>query len=380
MTNGRWIALAMLLLAGCQGADGPPPLVLGHVANQSGPDAAGRRAEQGIRLALKERTDDGLAEALYGRPLHVRHTDTRGQLDAFESQAVRLVDVNRVIGLIGGTTPAEVARIDRAHVPVLAPAGVRPAGVSDMVFAIGMRPSQQAAVLARYAATELDLAGVIVLADERRDEYLALADDFGRAFAQERTKKTKAQAGPVAPIRFGKDANWADLARQIGARKTAQAVVFAGRARDWLEVRRKLRGPALPLIFAGDDGDVAGLQGAPGKQTVYFATAFVADPDTPGTQSFIRHYREAFGPEPPDVAAALGYESLLLYAEALHQAGPLPAAEKLRDALRGIKDLAGIAGTLTMAEDQHVRRALFVARFDGATQTPLRRYAPDALP
>ena len=61
-------------------------------------------------------------EALGGRQLQVRHTDARGQLDAFEAEAVRLVGINRVVGLMGGTTPDEVARLDAAHVPVLAPA------------------------------------------------------------------------------------------------------------------------------------------------------------------------------------------------------------------------------------------------------------------
>src|SRR5206468_723887 len=96
------------------------------------------------------------SEALQGRELKVRHTDTRGLLDASESEAVRLTGINRVVGLIGGATAEEVARLDRAHVPIVATAGVRPPGASDMVFAAGMRPGQQAFVLAKYAALELD--------------------------------------------------------------------------------------------------------------------------------------------------------------------------------------------------------------------------------
>jgi len=375
--TGRALALAGILLAGpagCFGTSSPPPIYLGHVANLSAADQSGAHAERGIRLALKQLTDDNLPESLQGRPLHVRHTDTKGQLDASESEAVRLAGVNRVVGLIGGATPEEVARLDRGHVPVLATAGVRPAGVSDMVFAVGMRPVQQANVLALHAAVELDLSEVVVLADERRDEFLALADTFCRRFAQERNLKGKGSAAPV-PVRFGKDANWEELAKLIAARKSARGVVFAGKARDWVELRRKM--PASPpLIFAGDDGDGGDLQGAPGKQVVYLATAFAPDKDTPRIQAFIKQYKEAYGEE-PDVAAALGYESLQLYAEALKQAGPTYSAEKLQTALRALKDFAGLAGPLSVTKDQFVRRPLFVARFDGPALTALKRYEPD---
>src|ERR1700719_2448531 len=100
-TTGRALALAGLLLAGpagCFGPSSPPPIYLGHVANLSAADQSGLHAERGIRLALKQLTDDNLAESLQGRPLHVRHTDTKGLLDAGESEAVRLGGVNRVVG------------------------------------------------------------------------------------------------------------------------------------------------------------------------------------------------------------------------------------------------------------------------------------------
>src|SRR5947209_20430576 len=83
-SRGLRLALAAMLLmaAGCQNSAGPPPIVLGHVANLSGIDPAGRHAGQGIDLALKEAADANIAEALEGRPLHVRHTDTRGEVNA----------------------------------------------------------------------------------------------------------------------------------------------------------------------------------------------------------------------------------------------------------------------------------------------------------
>jgi branched-chain amino acid transport system substrate-binding protein len=370
------VGATILSLTGCQGGVSPPPLYLGHVANLSATEHAGKHAEQGIRLALKQLTDDNLADRLHGRPLHVRHTDTRGQLDAYESEAVRLAGLNRVIGLIGGSTPEEVARLDRGHVPLLTPCGVRPPGVSDMTFAIGMRPAQQAFILAKHAADDMRLDDVVLLADERREELVALADAFARKFAGARHAKGRVVSPPV-PLRFGNDAKWEDLAKTIARRET-KTIVFAGRARDWAELRSKLPF-AVTLLFAGDDGEAADLQGATGKAPIYLATAFAPDPGAPRMHAFIQEYHDGFKVE-PDVAAALGYEALRLHAEGLAQIGPTFTPEKLQAALREIKDFQGLAGPLTMGPDQYLRRPLFLARLDGGVLTMVKRYEPDALP
>lgn len=374
--GGRLSTLAgvlVLTLAGCQNGGSPSPITVGHVANLSGIEAAGRHAEQGIDLALKELTDANIAEALDGRPLQVRHTDTRGQLDAYESEAVRLVNLNRIAGLIGGRTPDEVKGLDRGHVPVLAPCGVRPPGVSDLVFAIGMRPAQQAFVLAKYATEDLKLADVMILADDRRDEFVNVADVFARQFAQMRQAKA---AVPV--VRFGKDAKWEELAKRIVERKALGAVFFAGTAHDWRELRRG-QPIAAPLIFAGDDGDAANLEPEAGKETIYAATAFAADPAAPRTQAFFQKYRGGFKEE-PDVAAALGYEALQLYAAGLKEISPTFTVEKLVAALRGTKDFPGLAGPLTVTPEQHVLRPLYIVRRAGAALSVARRYEPAALP
>jgi ABC-type branched-subunit amino acid transport system substrate-binding protein len=377
-TKGRLTTLVGLLLAtaaGCQGSGNPPPIFLGHVANLSGADPSGKHAEQGIRLALVQLTENHLDEALGGRPLQVRHTDARGQLDAFEAQAVRLVGISRVVGLIGGATPDEVARLDAAHVPVLAPAGVRPPGVSDMTFAVGMRPGQQAFILAKHAAEDADLADVLILADERREDFVAAADAFARSFIHARQEQGK--KATAMPVRFGKDAKWDELAKLIVERKSLGAVFFAGKARDWIELRRA-RDLPIPLLFAGEDGDAAGLQDG-GHETIYLATAFAPDKGAPRAEAFIRKYQEGFK-EPPDVAAALGYESLQLFAEALKHVGPTITAEKLQAALREVKEYSGLCGTIGITADQFVRRPLYLARYEAAGLVVLRRYEPDALP
>src|SRR5437899_1151303 len=171
-------------------------------------------------------------------------------------------------------------------------AGVRPAGTSEMVFAVGMRPGQQAFVLGKHVAEELPLRDVVVLADDRREDFLAAADAFSRYFVDARRNLPKAAPAAPTTIRFGKDAKWEELAKRIVERKSLGAVVFAGKARDWLEIRQS-QPLTVPLIFAGDDGDVANLLGADAEKTIYHATAFAPDKDAASGQAFIQKYREA---------------------------------------------------------------------------------------
>jgi len=59
------------------------------------------------------------------RPVIVRHADDKGDLDAAEGQAVRLVTLNHALALLGGTSAPDVIRLDRAGSLLLSPIGQR---------------------------------------------------------------------------------------------------------------------------------------------------------------------------------------------------------------------------------------------------------------
>src|SRR5262245_27933836 len=116
----RLLFVSCLFLAGCGGQQQPPAIFLGHIATFSGADARpGKSAEHAIRIALEELGPDA-SKALADRPLVVRHVDSFGSLDNMDSEAARLVSINKVVGLLGGLTKDEALRLDRSRVPVLA--------------------------------------------------------------------------------------------------------------------------------------------------------------------------------------------------------------------------------------------------------------------
>jgi branched-chain amino acid transport system substrate-binding protein len=364
-----------LCLPGCAGPSQPLPVLLGHVATLSGPDRdVGEAAVRGIRLAVME--EDKSPGQGAGRKVKVIHTDTLGKLDAFEAEAVRLVTVNRVSALLGGATPEEVERLELARVPVVSPCGVRPRSRNDAVFCTGLAPARQGQVLARFAAERFPGQQVVALANESRDDSVALAEAFVRALQAASTKKdAKPFTGRPVVLRYGKDIKLAELARRL-SKENGTLVLIAGTVADARELRGKVNGKDLVLLFGGADGSAKHFKEAYGHGAVYVATAFVADADTPKVQEFVKKYREQFS-EDPDVHAALAYDNTRLLFKAVQEAQDNLTGAQLRDNLAGLKDFPGLTGPLTFDEGRQLRRAAFVVRVENGQARTEKRYGAE---
>ena len=121
-------SILLLSSSGCHRKSAPEIIYVGQVASFRGPDKlSGEHARQGILLALEEmQGSEGTINE--NKRVEVIHVDTGGDLKAVEPAAVRLVSVNRVIALLGGTDWAQVeAMIPVAQsneVPLIASGGL----------------------------------------------------------------------------------------------------------------------------------------------------------------------------------------------------------------------------------------------------------------
>jgi branched-chain amino acid transport system substrate-binding protein len=364
------LLVLLTLLIGCGSGSAPPPIYLGHVATTSGPDrAAGEQEVRGINLAIEELARGG-QDRVGERPVQVKHADARGQLDAIEGQAVRLVTVGRVIALYGGDSADEVRRLERSRVPLLAPFGKRPKGSGEHVFATGMAPAAQGQALARFAVLEKDVKRMAVLVDERREQALALAEAFEQAARQAYEEKHgKAEFTKPERLNFGKDVDFGRLGERLSQLRL-DGVLFAGSAQDYKVWRKTLPAPAYQLFFGGEDGALT----EDGPTAAYLASAFAVDKELPQTVAFARQYREAYK-EDPGVHAALAYDGIRILVDALRRAQAV-AADGLVKELRQTKDFPGLTGKLTFAADQHLERPIFIGQLAGAGFVPIKRYDP----
>jgi branched-chain amino acid transport system substrate-binding protein len=368
------LAAACWSAAGCGSSSTPPAVHFGHVAALSGSDKpAGDQAVRGIRLAVEEANAD--KDAPFRAIVH--HTDTRGKLEAFEAEAVRLVTINKAVAVYGGTTADEVLRLERGRSPLVTPFGLRTSGMGEQVFSTGLAPGHQAALLARYAAVHLEVRRLAIVVDERGEEYLLVADQSGRAFTEAVVKKDgKSEAAPLS-LRFGKDAKFEELAQRLEEHKP-QAIVLAMAPTDLAHLVRHLKEPRAKLLFAGPAGSLAVLQAVPEADGLYLTTAYVSDADTPLNQAFVKKFREAYS-EAPDVHAALAYDGMRLLLEAQRRSKGI---EPVRGELAKIKDFPGLTSALSFGDDQRLRRPAFLVRLEkraGRSAQPitLKRFEPE---
>jgi branched-chain amino acid transport system substrate-binding protein len=384
------VALALLAgTAGCRGKPSPPPIVIGHVACLSGADkSAGIRASFGIRLALDELNKDKEPR------IEVRHTDTRGNVDSFESQAVRLLALNKAAAFLGGDNPDEVLRLDRAvqpespdHpvlVPIVSPCGWRTRSMSKQVYLTGMTPRAQARVLARHAVEALSVDRMSLLVDQGDERARIVGEVFVREFAEAwRNKQPSKEPARPSVLLFGGGVSLTDLLAQLGDGIIGrQVVLLAGSKTHLRQVNEKLQQTSektkqpSALLYAGADGSLRTddwpIVTQKGAGIIYFASAFGVEKGHEPAEKFVEQFRQRFGDE-PDVHAALAYEGMKLLADALRR-GTEPA--KPRDELFKNVDIPGLAGPLHFDSDQVLVRPLFVMRLDRDQLVVVKKYAP----
>jgi branched-chain amino acid transport system substrate-binding protein len=79
----------------------------------------------------------------------------------------------------------------------------------------------------------------------------------------------------------------------------------------------------------------------------------MATDSTPGIQKFYTDYKAAYGTDPENAFAALGYDTVGLIADAIKRAGS-DDAKAIRDAIAATDGYAGITGSITFPKDVRV--------------------------
>jgi len=367
------LLLGCSILAGCSSRNEAETIFVGHIAPFSGRDkAVGEHAKQGIVLAVEEINNSENQTA--GRRIAVLHVDSLGEQDSLQPEAVRLITVNHVAALLGGQTAEAAERLGRASQPygvalvTAAPLAAPPKG--DNVFSVNVNQSFRGQTLARFAVNELKAHRVIVLTESRQAGHEALT----AAALKEFNSAPQAQAEEWTYKSEGEFKELSD--RAIKAQP--QALLLAGPAADLAALRSKLQQSTaqVPLLFGGEDGlALANQANEKTLSDVYLAEAFAGDGGTPQGQEFAKKYQQRFH-EPPDLHAALAYDSLRLLAEAVRQAKGTRPANVRTELAEPNFTLESLTGPLTFAPDHSARRPAFIGQVQDGRVVPVKRYEP----
>lgn len=364
-----------LLAAGCNRKAQPAPIWVGQVAPAAGADfAAGAHARQGVELAVDEANQKGGFAG--DQRVRVLHPEAGSSPEAVCGAAVRLLTVDRVAGLLGGTDPVQVDAMregldgvaETARVPLVAAGGTRDEAPSSFVFHVGVAPGARGETLAQFAAAPFSGKTLAVLVANR--------DHTGRAntvLAERFTRQWRKTGGRLAgEWTFAADGELKDRVKSLAA-TGADALVLAGTVEDLEALHREGLDEKTAVVLGGPEGSLAVLRAHPLANRVYLATAFVADGEAPPTRDFVRRYRERFQEE-PDVHAALAYDGAQLLFQGLRQAQAVEGA-KVREALAGIKTYPTVTGEASLNADHWTSRPLYVLEVVNGQARPVKTFA-----
>lgn len=370
------LLVTTFLLSGCSSRVPTEPISIALLAPLSGPEkTAGQHARQGVTLAVEEvnREENRIA----GRKVEVRFVDTHGEAEALQTNAVRLVTLNKVAALLGGSDVAEADRLARAAqpygVPVITPAGLPPGGALDNLFSTGVAPAYQGKALAQFVNGG-DLkpkpASMVVLVEGRDEVGAALAD----AFVQDVKKGGETRAEVMT---YRGDSEFLDLVERLHKAPPPVLLLVGTEPGLVRKLRDKLgEGGPTALLYGGELDQVAAFRASrEASDGAYLATPYGAQAESRRNQDFVERYKKQFTQE-PDANAALAYDAAQLLFQALRQAKPLTVV-RLREELARPEQFAALTGVLAFDKGKGNRRPVFILRLQDGQAKHVKTYDPE---
>ena len=295
---------------------------------------------------------------MLGKKLELVIYDTKTDPTVIASVASQLINQDKVPVAFGFTDSDSVLALgpifQQAGVPFITPGATSPKlpeQIGDQVFLACFGDNVQAAAGAEFVAGKLAGKNVYLLRDNSTEYTTLLAKYFEEAFTH--------NGGTIIgrdDYKSG-DKTFTAQITKIKAGAKPDVVYVSAMPDDIGLIVKQMRQAGITQPIVGGDGyDTPLLTQVGGKASndVYYSThAYMAADSTPGIQKFYTDYKAAYGMDPENAFAALGYDTLGLIADAITRAGSTDPA-KIRDAIAATDGFAGITGSITFPKDVRV--------------------------
>ena len=347
------LLVAVLALSAAASADS---IKVGEIASLTGKEAAfGQSSHQGTLLAIEQLNAAG---GVLGRPLALLTEDNQSKAGESATVARKLLSREKVVALLGEVASSrslEIAPIaQRAKIPMISPASTNPkvTAVGDYIFRVCFIDPFQGTVMAKFARETLKAKRVAIVTSVSSAYSVGLAKYFRERFT--------ADGGEIALEQKFAEGDKDFKAQLTAIRAAGVDVIFVpGYYTEAALITRQARelGLTLPLI-GGDGWEAPQLLeiGGAAVEGIYYSTHYSAEDTAPLVQSFVAAFRARWNGATPDAMAALGYDSVLVLADALRRAGTTePAA--LRDAIAATRGFVGVTGATTIDAERNASKA-----------------------
>jgi branched-chain amino acid transport system substrate-binding protein len=313
-------------------------------------------ALKGAKLKAKEINDAG---GVLGKKIELIVYDTKTDAKVIASVAAELIEHDKVQVGLGFTDPESVHAIgtvfEKAGVPFVTPGATAPklpSEIGDTIFLACFGDNVQAAAGADFIKEKLAGKRAYILLDSTTEYAIVLSRYFKEAFTH--------GGGEVVGedvYKNGDKSFTAQIAKIKASAEKPDVLYVAAMPDDIGLVVRELRHGGLAQPIVGGDGYDTPLlvkTGGAAADDVYFSThAYMAADSTPAIQKFYKDYKAAFGSDPENAFAALGYDTVGLVADAIKRAGA-DDAKAIRAAIAATSGYVGVTGTISYPNGAHV--------------------------
>jgi len=338
------------------GARGKTLVTLGAVLPLTGEVANwGKDSSNGVDLAIDEANR---RSAKY--TFRVAYEDSKGKAAEAVGAVRKLVDVDKVVGIIGdnisGPTVAMVPVADAAKVPVISPSASSPklSGMSKYFFRVYPSDTAEGGFMAEVAATKLGLKKVAIL---------YINNDFGVGLRDVFSKGFTAKGGQIVSAQ-GYNEDQTDFRPYLTRVQEAgpDGIYLAGYYKDGGAILKQARELGINARFLGstthEDPQLITIGGDAADGLVYpYSTGYDEDSADKAVVDFNTAFKTKYG-KGPGLIAALGYDCASLLVDAIEARGP--SGETIRDFLANTKGYHGATGEITFDESGDVHKPILL--------------------
>ncbi len=327
---------------------------VGEFASLTGSEATfGQSSHKGTQMGVD---DLNAAGGVLGKKIQLLTEDDQSQAGQPATVVRKLISSDGVVAILGEVASSkslEAAPICQENkIPMISPSSTNPkvTETGDYIFRVCFIDPFQGTVMANFARKTLKLQNVAVLTDVKSDYSLGLAKFFKESFIADGGKI-------VAELNYsGGDKDFSAQLTAIKA-ENPDGIFVPGYYTEvgLIVLQARQLGISVPM-FGGDGWESSSLVPI-GKQALegcYFSTHFSPQDTSPAVQGFVKGFQAKYN-ETPDAMAALGYDSVMILADAMKRAGSTDCA-KVRDALAATKDFPGITGKITIDADRNASK------------------------
>ncbi|NGO55527.1 ABC transporter substrate-binding protein [Allomesorhizobium camelthorni] len=311
----------------------------GGMSSLDGPSLAG------AQLAVKQINAAG---GLLGKQVELIAPDGKTDQQETAKAAQRVLSEGVIVGIGQSDTTFVMAGaplFQEKGIPFVTSGATHPKlpeWVGDHMFMTPFGDDDQSYAIADYTYDKLGARRVAVWTDNSMDFTKALSAFFTARFQQKGGEIVGTDVFMMGDTDFS-----AQIARLASLDPQPDAVfVSAIPSEAGLSVKQiREQGISMPIL-SGDGFDTELVSTVPGPELatdIYFSTHTYRADDRPEVKKFVDDYKAEYGREPENAFAPLGYDAMMLVADAIKRANSSEPA-KIRDALaetRGFKAVTG---------------------------------------